>query len=874
MSKSTNNPNSKLRTASTKTTTKKAGKSLIPDKYQDLAYCLILVVAVFFFFSSAIFGEGFNASDNLASESFKTFLNEAKKEGRFPLWIPYIFSGMPAYGSLLLTGDRFWDFIPKIVFGVTIFIGDLFNNDAARVVSFYAIYAIGMYLLIKQKGMERVSAFFGAFAATFSTSVIVWAMIGHNTKPIVLSFLPFIFLFADKLKKKFSLLNSVLLAIVVHLMLSGAHLQMIFYSACAVGIYFAVEIISTLIKKEDIMSAIRPIGILIVCGGLAFALSADRFLATREYTPYSTRGSAPIQEQATKTKTDATGGNTYEYSTMWSFAPSEMMQFAVPSYNGFGKTNFDPTAHEGLQFIPQMVRGEEKLNLYWGQKPIEDAPPYMGVIVLLVGIASLILNRKNPFAWFLAAVSFFALLLSFGNYMPVLYDLFYYHFPSFNKFRAPSMVLALMQFAMPLLAAMGLNKIITAKPEDAKENEFGGKLILGLTGFYFVAGLINYLIGKQGYFAAIDNSRLAAQMPAEYRQMGVVKEMQTYLWGQYSSEWIMLGVLALVAGIAIFMMQRGKLNKSIGMAVVILLTMFDLFRVGWMPMEVAKTKLTEAQFSRKDYYDFIKEDKNDLFRIADFSASPNVAAFYKLQSVNGYHSAKLRVYQDLLDVAAGGSTNDVRNPFLWNLLNVKYIVTPEQMQGVPPVFQSQQGQVFVYRNTDYMPRLFFVNRVEVAKPLDILNKFKYNPQGQGFSPYEVAFIEKPLSVQIDSNFTENRIVKSKVEDELMEYNVSAGGNNFLFISEIYYPAGWKAYLDGKEIEIIKTNYAFRGVVIPKGQHKLKFEFKDPAFEQGKTISTATSMLLGILLILSLVMEFKRKKANKKEDVATETEEVV
>ncbi len=174
---------------------KKPEKQIIPEKYQDLFYVSILIISLLIFFGGAIFGSGFNASDNIASTSFHPYLEAAKKDGNFPLWMPYIFGGMPSYGSLLTTGSRVWDVVPGLLFGFSDFVGSAFGNDSGRIAFFYMIYAVGIYLLMRSKKHERFVAFFTSFAATFSTGVIIWIMIGHNTKPVVFSMIPFVFMF-------------------------------------------------------------------------------------------------------------------------------------------------------------------------------------------------------------------------------------------------------------------------------------------------------------------------------------------------------------------------------------------------------------------------------------------------------------------------------------------------------------------------------------------------------------------------------------------------------------------------------------------------------------------------------------------------------
>ena len=376
-------------------------RGIMSKKYtRDCIYILVMILLVFAFFRPAIFSGGFNTPDNIASGSFKTYLDDARETGNFPQWVPYIFGGMPSYASLLTTGLRWWDFGNQIFLATTRFVGSIFNSDVARVIMFYIFYGLGMYLLMRQKKHSPPVAFLTAVAAIFSTYVITWVMIGHNTKPIVLAILPYIFLLLERLRSKFSLFYAVLLVFAVHLMFEGNHVQMMFYAGCAMVIYFFFELLGHLNEKHEIGKVCRSGVLLILAAGFAFLMSSDRYMATLEYTSQSTRGVAPLT-QITKNN-DAKPTHDYQYSTRWSFNPSEMFSFLVPGY--FGTKPVD-------------INGEERA-LYFGAKESEDSPPYMGIIFLALAITGTVLYRKDTFVLAMAGVAAFGLIISFGKNAP------------------------------------------------------------------------------------------------------------------------------------------------------------------------------------------------------------------------------------------------------------------------------------------------------------------------------------------------------------------------------------------------------------------------------------------------------------------------
>jgi uncharacterized membrane protein YfhO len=207
----------------------------------------------------------------------------------------------------------------------------------------------------------------------------------------------------------------------------------------------------------------------------------------------------------------------------------------------------------------------------------------------------------------------------------------------------------------------------------------------------------------------------------------------------------------------------------------------------------------------------------------------------------------------MLDATSQGSTSNLNSPFVWNLLNVKYILAKQDM-GIPPVYSSNVTGTKVFANPAYMNRAFFVDTLQVRSGKEILNELKNGT----FNPSTTAFLEKKIDLPNTSTDSNNTVKLTRFENENIEYSLAASSDKFLVISEVYFP-DWHAYLDGKEIDIHKTNYFMRGVIIPKGKHKLEMKYISKTFETGTTLSLSGNILLIILLILALIFEFKGKK---------------
>ncbi len=820
--------------AQSKKTDTSTRKPLIPEKWQDAAYLSLLVILVLVFFWKGIFGGTIIPHDRLASYSFVPVYEQAAEEGVYPLWTPHIFGGMPGFSAFTLNADRPWNLFYFLFLKVTKFIGTLLDNDIARIASYYMIMVIGMFYLGKQKLQDRFLAFIVSAALVFSTGVIVWGMIGHNTKIVAFSMLPFMFIFVERLRKRFRLLDFALLIIITHILFSSNHVQMIFYSGLALGLYLIFELISRTISKKQPMGVVRAGGLLAVAAILAFFMASDKYFSVFDYTPSSTRGAGSIV-QVEDSKVSKDGGNDYDYATGWSFSPGEMIDFIVPNYHGFGQLNYSGPA----------TRGEEvKLPTYWGQKPFEDVAPYMGIFVFLFAIYGFIRNRKDIFVQFLMFLSCFALLLSFGYTFPILYDFFYYNVPAFNKFRAPSMSLALMHFAFPIMAGYGIKSLLDPKNKGDFKKLFIAAGVFLLAGIIVAVGLKNSVISAM---SASKNSYFAQYA----QQIGDLKE---FVFGAMISDWFIGALLLIITISFVWAYSKKKLSVIVFSVLILTVLLIDLWRVDYRRFEVQEKISLEEQFPRTDVVKFLQNDK-DIFRIADLTSKggSNYWAYHNIQNIGGYSSAKMRSWQNMSDVAGNGSTGMLANQFIWNIMNVKYILSDRPI-GEEPLYQSQSTRTYIYGNPAMMERATFVNSVETATDMEILDKFK----AMNFNPFEVAYVENDLEQKIDapSEGAYAKVTEYKMHN--IKFDVNATGNNLLFISEMYYP-NWKAYLDGNEIDIIRTNYAFRSVIVPTGKHVLEMKYIDQSFNTGKTISWILSFLVLGGLITGIWLDRKDKQ---------------
>ena len=348
---------------------------IIPPKYQHLASMVLIYVSLLVFFHSIIFdGKTYQSADTIASHSWETLYKDAKAEGIFPLWNPYIFCGMPGYASVTFAVQRTFD-ITTFIWeqGIRKVLTYFFFDDGSQSgtwLLYYLVYGIGVYLFAYRKLKNKPVAVIVSLMAVYATYVSLLIMMGHMTKLAVLAWFPYVVLIVDKIREKFSFLWALVLILVIRLLIEPVHVQFIYYIYFALGLYLLFFFVRALLKKENWRNVLICGATLVVASLLAFLMGADQYFSTLEYNPYSIRGANPIVQTsaAHQTKT-IEGGLDYDYATSYSFSPGELMTFFVPSWYGFG-----PLPYQG----PLTGNQLQRLYFYLGQQPIVDGPQVHG----------------------------------------------------------------------------------------------------------------------------------------------------------------------------------------------------------------------------------------------------------------------------------------------------------------------------------------------------------------------------------------------------------------------------------------------------------------------------------------------------------------
>ena len=810
----------------------------------------IIVLAILIFFGEGVFsGKMFASADNLSPLSFKTFLDDAETQGIYPLWTPFIFMGMPSLASLTVglpaihnIFSYIWDSI------LNAFAGD---NLFMLTLPYYFLFSISLFFYARYKFKNNLIALFCALTGVFATGIIQLIIVGHHTKMMTFAFFPLIMLVLDKLidskdeNKLKLLINFTLLTILIYIQFHFHHIQMLFYSYMMISIYILYNLIYRLIKKLEVKNIIRVFVLFIIATIFAVAMDADIIMSINDYKQYSMRGQASIEKLNDPAATDKNPLD-YDYATNWSFSPGEVITFILPYYYGFGNVEVD----------------DQRINLYWGQMPFTDSPVYFGVITLLLAIIGIIYNfKRNIFVQSLTVIIIFFLLLSFGRTFPVIFDLFFNHFPFFSSFRAPVMIHYYIDLAFVILAGFGLVSIVDSVKDGISQTKFKklSYVLFGIAGLMFLISLIGF---EGNYKDAVASGPLAQKLqqqgatPQQISQY--TQQVATLAYENVSSDLRLHALLiVIVVGLAYFYSQK-KLALNLFLGVTIIIGAFDILNVSGKTLHWDEKSHKDSYFAETDITKWILNKEPDTFqyRIAELNKGrliySNFLAYYRLHLFNGYHGAKIRNYQDAVDVAGG------ENPFLLGLGNVKYVISDVAINDTTAFTEVYKGSNIIYENKLFLPRAFFADEYKVETGINILK----NIRDANFDPHKIAYLESDINKKIDKPDSTAFVKLTKADIHNIEYDVNASGNNLIVFSEIYYPAGWTAYIDGKETEIYKTDYLLRSIVVPPGHHKVEFKFHPSSYYTGKNISIVANSVVVLILLVGVGGFYYKKKKTK------------
>ena len=782
---------------------------------KHITVIIFFIITAVLFFSPVLKGKKILQNDIVQysgmSKELKDYRSNYEKE---TYWVNNAFSGMPTYQL----GAKYpHNYIKKL---------DLLIRFLPRPADYLFLYFIGFYFLMLSLKIEYRLAVLGALSFGFSTYLIIIIGAGHNAKAHAISYMPFVLGSIIYVVRKKYIIGFILTAIFLGLQLTANHFQMTYYLMFIV-IVMAIWFVVKCIKENDRVHLIKTIVVLFTSLVFSLLMNSSNILTTMEYSKESTRGnssSLTINSDGSP-KENFSKGLDREYITQWSYGVFESLNLFIPKIVGGGSSEKLDSNSSFYQILRKSGYSPLESNqivknspTYWGNQPFVEAPAYVGIAVFFLFVFSVFLYRGNHRSWLLASI-ILSLLLSFGKNFSFLTDLFISYFPIYDKFRAVSSIQVILELCIPIMAILGLSSLfsdkIMTKSKIRALNFTGMLFLLILIVLYLIKGFLPF-------------SGISDQYMDETIVEALIEDRKEIYVSQLLKSFIFISIIFSL--IFLFIKEKLKKNYFIVSLAIIISTDLILFSKNYVNDEnFVDAVNVENPYNLDEVYKSIIDDKSD-YRVLDLtenSTKPN----YFFNSINGYHAAKLGRYNDVMDFYLNKNHLNTLS-----MLNAKYIIF------------NQEGEKQIFKNEFSSGSAWFVKENinvfdddQEIKSLDTLN-------------YREISVSQSFESKKYYNNTSSIVVAEKKSDYI-RYDVSSDDTGLIIFSEIFYPKGWKVYINDQEVTMERFNYILRGLEVPKGKHRLEFVFDPTIVKLSSNISLFST--LGFVFII-LVMILKRK----------------
>ena len=822
----------KKKSATVKKTKPRKQISLTPSTQFLIGLALVLILILIYFAPIVFEHKAPPSTDIIAWKGNAESILEARKElHTTPLWANNVFSGMPAH--LISLRPPFEQPARYVIEGLS------------KIVQWQPIYyllgAAGMMLLLLFWELNIGAALFGALAFIWWPDLIGKLEAGHNSKVQTIMCIPIVLYLFLRLLKKANLLNLSLFTIAFSIAVRAGHYQIVFYTAMAMAFFGVVHIIKMILDKQIGGAAVKT-GLVVIGLLLGVAMSAFNTIQVREYSKYSIRGG---------TGEKGSSGLDFDYATQWSLHPGEMYNFIIPRFWGGGSSQ----KYTG-DAVPQL-KGRT-IPGYWGHMPFTSTTDYLGVVAVFFALLGLVLGWRRTETKTLFALLIFSVLMAFGRHFPPLYKLFFNFMPFFSKFRVPVMIVVLIVFANASLAAIGIHELAT-RIRDMDEKK-ATKILLSIFGAFILLGVLPLLLRHTLSFAR-------PQEIGAYNNQ-VLTMLKNARFDLLKGDAVRMLALVAAAFALVYAYFKGWLGKSLFMGALIILLLVDLLPVDkrYMKQLIPKNQI-DAYFTKTKIDDLLLQDKTPhrIYPLGELSDQAHWSYYH--QSIEGYHPAKLRIYQDIREscLTKGSDPdfgNDAAAPINWNIvnmLNAKYLLAKGAINhpNVTPIYQDKTQGIVVYKNSAALPRAFCVGRTEVIA--DRSARFARLNQA-AFRPDSIAIVEKEPGKSISAPQSWSAEI-TRYEPNAIDVKVTTDAQTLLVLSEIYYPAGWKAFVNAQEKEIFKVDHILRGVIVPAGPSTVQFKLQPKSYKTSIMLMGVSMGIVYLLLVVGLIPVMRRLRRN-------------
>jgi hypothetical protein len=808
---------------------------------------IVFLAASCFFGKPALTGNEITQGDILGWQGMAQNAFEYKeKHGEFPLWNTHLFGGMPNYQVSMDSKSVLPDINKIITLGLP------------KPINFFFLACICFYVLCLVLLVNPYIGIAGGLAFAFSTYNPIIIAAGHDTKMFAIAFMPLLLAGILLIFRKKYLPGLCLAAYAAAMEVGVNHPQITYYFlliAISVSIAYAVK----WIREKEWKHMIVAFSLAALSGGIGVAGSAVLLMPTYEYAKATMRGGKQVDIKDNKIVNTNTSGLDLDYAFSYSNGIAEPLTMLMPNAFGGGSGTMLPENSKVIEALEEKGIPAETINAfvsglpaYWGGiEPSTSGPVYYGALIVLLAILAM-LFVKHPLRWALFAVAAVGIMLSWGGYFKALNEFLFMHLPLYNKFRAPSMAMVIPQFAVPVLAVLTMQTIFFQE-NAAEKLKLHFKKILFATGGVILFCLIVYVF--QSYGAGIDEQIINAYKDENGDSTlakTVVSGLKADRKEMFFSQILRLaGFASLLIG-CIFLYSRKWVNGILAVILIGFITLIDLISVGKVYLNEEnfqpKTEQTADNFIPTTSDLAIKEDKDPHYRVFNLDGdrfNESRTSYYH-RSVGGYHPAKLRIYQDVIETYLSENPNIQ----VLNALDTRYFM-----------MSDRENKTTNYQRNDsaYGPA-WFVKGIKIAEgPANELTAIG-NTKLQ-----DTVVLDKSLvnDITLPVFDTAASISLTKYDNDAITYQTKTTSPQLAVLSEVFYPFGWNAYVDGKKTSFVKANYFMRAISVPAGEHQIEFKFEPSSYYTGRTISFIVSIILLLLFIVTVGLEsykyFKKEK---------------
>lgn len=824
-------------------------KKYLPDV---LVVIIFAVISFAYFFPADLDGRILYRHDSSAGRGAGQETAEYhERTGKVSRWSNATFSGMPTYQTA-----PSYQSVSVLNQAVKAYHLWLPEN-----VWYVFAYLLGFYILLRAFDFRQSLAALGSIVWAFSSYFFIIIAAGHIWKVMALAYLPPMIAGIVLAYRGKYLWGFIVTAIFAAFEVDANHVQMTYYYLFII-LFMIIAYLVDAIRKKRMAQFVKATAVCAAGALIGILMNISNLYHTWQYAQESMRGKSELVKKDAANQTSS--GLDRDYITQWSYGVDETWTLLVPNAKGGASVPLAANTEAMKKADPNFMQIYQQLGQYWGDQPGTSGPVYVGAFVLMLFILGLFIV-KGPIKWALLAATILSILLSWGhNFMPFT-NFFLDYIPMYSKFRTVASILVIAEFTIPLLAMMALKKIVDEPELLTKKAKFV-YISFGLTGGM---ALLFALMPTLFFSDFISSQELEAfkSIPAEYlspleSNLRSIRE-SIFTADCWRSFWIIV-----IGTLLLFLYKFKKLKAEYMVGAIAILCLIDMWQVNKRylndEMFVEKSVREQAQpMTQTDHQ--ILQDKSLDYRVLNLASNTfneNETSYYH-KSIGGYHAAKLRRYQELIDAyispemqkmmpaiaKAGGDMTKVDGDSLFpvlNMLNAKYFIVPLQANQTVAIENP-----YVYGNAWFVDKVTYVKNAN--EELDALGKLNLRHEAVADARFQSQLGES-------KNQDSTSIVKlTAYEPNQLTYDVRSATGGIVVFSEIFYPE-WTATVDGKPVEIGRVDYVLRALNVDKGHHKVVLTFDPKSVKQTETVAYLS---YGVLLLVVLFAVYFKRKEDKK-----------